>query len=266
LKFHQDNMSKVITKNKPEKRLTRAMRKTGGRNSKGRITVRHRGGGSKRRYRIIEFGQKRMDETAKVIAIEYDPNRTCNIALIEYADNERKYILSPNELKVDDEILFSDKASLKIGNRMQLKNIPVGTMVHNIELMPGRGGKISRAAGTAVQIMAHEGKYTNLKMPSTEVRKVPMGCFASIGQLGNPEHRFQQIGKAGANRWRGKRPTVRGSAMNPVDHPHGGGEGKAPIGLKHPKTPWGKTALGVKTRKKNWTDKLIVQRRNKKKK
>jgi len=259
-------MKKVITKNKPEKRLTIALRKTGGRNSHGRITVRHRGGGVKRRYRIIEFGQKRLDETAKIIAIEYDPNRTCNIALIEYTDKERKYIIAPNELGVGDEITFAEKTALKPGNRMKLKSIPVGTIVHNIELMPNGGGKISRAAGTAAQVMAHEGKYANLKMPSTEIRKVLVECFASIGQLGNAEHRFRVIGKAGRSRLMGRRPTVRGSAMNPVDHPHGGGEGKAPIGLKHPKTPWGKPALGVKTRRNKRTDKFIVERRKNKKK
>ena len=258
-------MSKrVLTKKRPEKGLTKALRKKGGRNRQGRITVRHRGGGAKRRYRIIEFGQEKLNVAAKVVAIEYDPNRTCDIALLEYEDKEKKYIVAPDGIKVGDEIVFAEKTALKTGNRMFLKNIPVGTIVHNIELMPGHGGKIARSAGSGAQVMAHEGKYTNLKMPSTEVRKVPTECFASIGQLGNQEHRFHQIGKAGANRRRGIRPTVRGSAMNPVDHPHGGGEGKAPIGLKHPKTPWGKPALGVKTRRKKWTNKLIIQRRKKK--
>lgn len=256
----------VLTKKRPEKGLTKALRKSGGRNSHGRITVRHRGGGHKRRYRIIEFAQKKLDVGAKVIAIEYDPNRTCNIALLEYDDKEKKYIIAPEGIDVGEEIVFSEKADLNIGNRMRLKNIPVGTIVHNIELMPGHGGKIARSAGSGAQVMAHEGKYTNIKMPSTEVRKVPTECFASIGQLGNSEHRFHKIGKAGGNRRRGIRPTVRGSAMNPVDHPHGGGEGKAPIGLKHPKTPWGKPALGVKTRRKKWSNKLIIQRRKKKRK
>jgi len=255
----------VLTKKRPEKGLTKALRKRGGRNRQGRITIRHRGGGAKRRYRVIEFAQKKLGVPAKVIAIEYDPNRTCNIALLEYTDKEKIYIIAPDGLKAGAEIIFAEKSDLKIGYRMRIKNIPVGTIVHNIELMPGHGGKIARSAGSGAQVMAHEGKYTNLKMPSTEVRKVPTECFASIGQLGNAEHRFNKIGKAGGNRRRGIRPTVRGSAMNPVDHPHGGGEGKAPIGLKHPKTPWGKPALGVKTRRKKWTNKLIVQRRKKKK-
>lgn len=254
----------VLTKKRPEKGLTKALRKKGGRNRQGRITVRHRGGGAKRRYRIIEFAQKKLDMPAKVIAIEYDPNRTCNIALLEYEDKEKKYIIAPDGINVGEEIVFAKQCDLKVGNRMPLKNIPVGTIVHNIELMPGHGGKIARSAGSGAQVMAHEGKYTNLKMPSTEIRKVPTECFASVGQIGNQEHRFHQLGKAGASRRRGIRPTVRGSAMNPVDHPHGGGEGKAPIGLKHPKTPWGKPALGVKTRRKKWTNKLIIQRRKKK--
>lgn len=254
----------VLTKKRPEKGLTKALRKKGGRNREGRITVRHRGGGAKRRYRIIEFGQKKLDIPAKVISIEYDPNRTCNIALLEYQDKEKKYIIAPDGITVGAEIIFSEKCGLKTGNRMRLKNIPVGTIVHNIELMPGHGGKIARSAGSGAQVMAHEGKYTNLKMPSTEVRKIPTECFASVGQLGKGEHRFHNIGKAGAKRRMGIRPTVRGSAMNPIDHPHGGGEGKAPIGLKHPKTPWGKPALGVKTRRKKWTNKLIIQRRKKK--
>lgn len=258
-------MKTVLTKNRPEKGLTKALRKKGGRNRQGRITVRHRGGGSKRRYRLIEFGQKKLNIPAKVISIEYDPNRTCDIALLEYEDKEKNYIIAPDGLSIGEEIISAEKADLKTGNRMKLKNIPVGTIVHNIELMPGHGGKLARSAGSGAQVMAHEGKYTNLKMPSTEIRKVPMECFASVGQLGNPEHRFHKIGKAGANRRRGIRPTVRGSAMNPVDHPHGGGEGKAPIGLRHPKTPWGKPALGVKTRRKKWTNKLIIQRRKKKK-
>lgn len=258
-------MSKTtLTRKRPEKRLTIALKKTGGRNRRGRITVRHRGGGAKRRYRIVEFGQERLNELAKVIAIEYDPNRTCNVALVEYPGRQRKYILAHDGLKVGDEIVFAEKTILKPGNRMQLKNIPVGTMVHNIELVPGGGGKLARSAGAAAQVMAHEGNYTNLKMPSTEVRRVMSGCFASVGQLGNSEHRFQEVGKAGGSRWRGVRPTVRGSAMNPVDHPHGGGKNKQPIGLKYPKTPWGKHASGVKTRKKKWTDKLILERRSKK--
>ncbi len=254
-------------KKKPEKSLLRPIRKKAGRNRTGRITVRHRGGGVKRHYRVIDFGQERMGETAKVLGIEYDPNRTCDIALVEYPDAKKSYLLAPDGLKEGDEIIVDEKAPLKTGNRMRLKNIPVGTMVYNIELTPDRGGRIARGAGASAQVMAHEGKYTNLKMPSTEIRKVFSECFASIGQLSNPEHRFEKIGKAGRVRLKGRRPRVRGSAMNPVDHPHGGGEGKAPIGLKHPKTKWGKPALGVKTRrKKRYSNKFIVQRRKKKKK
>lgn len=246
----------------------RPLKKTGGRSSSGRITVRHRGGGAKRKYRLIEFGQKELPLKFKVEAIEYDPNRTCYIALVscQKENRERKaYILAPQGLQKGDEIIFDEEAPLKPGNRQKLKNIAVGTFCHNIELTPGGGGKIARSAGSACQVLAHEGKYSHLKMPSTEVRKVLGECFASIGELSNPQHRFQKLGKAGRARWKGRRPTVRGSAMTPASHPHGGGEGKAPIGLKHPKTPWGKPALGVKTRKKKWSDKLIVQRRRKKK-
>ena len=258
-------MERTLTKKEPEKSLLRPLKKKAGRARSGRITVRHRGGGAKRLYRIVEFGQERLDEKAIVKALEYDPNRTAYLALLEYQDGQKKYIIAPQDLKVGDEVIFSEKAPLKPGNRMKLKNIPVGTMVYNIELTPGRGGKIVRAAGTSAQVMAQEGKYTHLKMPSGEIRKVFAECFASIGQVSNAGHRFQKLGKAGRARLKGWRPTVRGSAMNPVDHPHGGGEGKAPIGLPHPKTPWGKPALGVRTRKKKWTDKLIIQRRQKKK-
>lgn len=262
---------KTLTKKKPEKSLLRPLKKKAGRGRSGRITVRHKGGGAKRLYRIIEFGQEKLDKEAKVIALEYDPNRTCFIALLEYEDGpasagkRKKYILAPQELKVGDKIIFAEKAPLQPGNRMKLKNVLVGTMVYNIELIPGRGGKIVRSAGTSAQVTAQEEKHTLLKMPSGEVRKILRECFASIGGVSNPEHRFRKLGKAGLARLKGRRPTVRGSAMSPVAHPHGGGEGKAPIGLKYPKTPWGKHALGVKTRKKKWTDKLIVQRRKKKK-
>jgi len=258
-------MTTLLTKKEPEKSLLKPLKKKAGRSNSGRITVRHRGGGAKRLYRIIEFGQERLDQKAKVEALEYDPNRTSYIALLSYEDGKKAYIIAPQGLKVGDEIIFSEKAPLKVGNRMRLKNIPIGTLVYNIELEPGEGGKLVRAAGTSAQVMAHEDKYTHLKMPSGEIRKVPSECFASIGEVSNPEHRFKKLGKAGRARHKGRRPHVRGSAMNPVDHPHGGGEGKAPIGLKYPKTPWGKPALGVKTRKKKWTDKLIIQRRKKKK-
>jgi len=254
----------VLTKKKPEKSLLSPLKKRGGRNRAGRITVRHRGGGAKRRYRLIEFGQEKQDQPAKVKAIEYDPNRTSYIALISYNDGTKKYILAPLGLKPGDEVVFSEKTPVSLGNRMRLENIEPGTFIHNIELFPDTGGKLARSAGTYAQVLAHEGKYTQLKMPSGEIRKVLGKCFASIGQLSRAEHRFQKDRKAGNSRMKGRRPKVRGSAMNPVDHPHGGGEGKAPIGLKHPKTPWGKPALGVKTRKKKWTDKLIIKRRKKK--
>jgi len=257
---------KMLSKKKPEKSLLLPLKKTGGRSNSGRITVRHKGGGVKRKYRIIEFGEKRMPSRAKVLALEYDPNRTCYIALIEYTDGGKAYILAPQGLKAGDEIVYDEKTPVSPGNRMRLKNIPVGTFVYNVELVPGEGGKIARAAGASCQVFAQEEKYTQLKLPSTEIRKVFNECFASVGELSNPQHRFEKLGKAGRSRLKGIRPTVRGSAMSPVAHPHGGGEGKAPIGLKYPKTPWGKPALGVKTRKKKWTDKLILQRRKKKKK
>ncbi|MEK7664783.1 MAG: 50S ribosomal protein L2 [Patescibacteria group bacterium] len=254
-----------LTKKKAEKNLLKYVRRSVGRSSSsGRITVRHKGGGVKKLYRIIEFMETRMDAPAKVIATEYDPNRTAFIALIEYQDKQRKYIVAPQNLKIGDEIIFSDKAPLAPGNRMKLKNIPVGAAVYNIELEPGKGGKIVRSAGSSAQILAQEEGKINLKMPSTEIRIFSGECFASIGEVSNPENRFYRVGKAGKSRLKGRRPHVRGSAMNPVDHPHGGGEGRQPIGLKYPKTPWGKHALGVKTRKrKKWSNKLIIQRRKK---
>ena len=255
-----------LTKKRPEKRLTTRLKSHAGRNRAGRITCRHKGGGVKRLYRIIDFGQSKLDVPAKVIALEYDPYRTAFIALLEYKDGEKRYIIAPHNLKVDDEILFSEKTSISLGNRMKLKNIPVGTVVHNIELEPGRGGKLIKSSGTGAQVLAHEDKFVHLKMPSTELRKVLGECFASIGTVSNPEHRYLVLGKAGRNRMRGKRPAVRGSAMVPADHPHGGGEGRAGIGLKHPKTPWGKPALGVKTRKKRKNSKYIIKRRQKKRK
>ena len=257
----------LLSKEKSEKSLLINIKRRVGRSkSSGRITVRHKGGRVKKLYRIIEFSQKKMDVPAKVIALEYDPNRTAFIALIEHldADKERQYIIAPQDLKVGDEIIFSEKALLKTGNRMKLKNIPVGTMVYNVELEPGKGGKLVRSAGSSAQVLAMEENYVNLKMPSTEVRKFSNECFASLGSVSNPENRYYRVGKAGKSRLKGRRPHVRGSAMNPVDHPHGGGEGRQPIGLKHPKTPWGKPALGVKTRnRKKWTNKFIIQRRKK---
>lgn len=253
-----------ITKSKPEKRLLVSLKKKAGRGSGGRISVRHKGGGVKRLYRIIDFGQEKIGIPAKVSAIEYDPYRTAFICLIQYEDGEKRYRLCAQGLKVGDEVICQESADLKTGNRLKLKNIPVGTQVFNVETEPGKGGKLARGAGTSVKVLAQEGKYTHLVFPSSEVKKVSGECFATLGQVSYPEHKFVKVGKAGRSRLLRKRPTVRGTAMVPADHPHGGGEGRAPAGLKHPKTPWGKPALGVKTRKKKWTDKLILQRRKKK--
>ncbi|MBX4200526.1 50S ribosomal protein L2 [Candidatus Parcubacteria bacterium] len=256
----------LLTKKKSEKSLTKYVRRSNGRSkASGRITTRHKGGGVKKLYRIIEFSQTKMDMPAMVIALEYDPNRTGFIALIEYADKTKQYIIAPQGLKVGDSIVFAENAPLTPGNRLRLKNILVGTSVYNIELEPGRGGILVRSAGNAAQVLAQEHGFTNLKMPSSEVRKVKDECFATVGMVSNPENRFYRVGKAGKSRLKGRRPHVRGSAMNPVDHPHGGGEGRQPIGLKHPKTPWGLPALGVKTRRrKKWTNKYIISRRKKK--
>ncbi|MBU3934626.1 50S ribosomal protein L2 [Patescibacteria group bacterium] len=256
----------VLTKKRPEKTLTKSFKKRAGRAQNGRITIRHKGGGAKKLYRVVEFGQPKLDVSAKVIALEYDPNRTSFIALIQYPDSVKYYILAPQDLKVGDEIICSEKSPLKPGNRAKLKNLPVGTMVYNIETKIGKGGIMVRGAGTSAQILAQEEGYAQLKMPSTETRRIKNECFASIGAVSNSEHRFVNIGKAGRARLMGRRPTVRGSAMNPVDHPHGGGEGRQSIGLKYPKTPWGKPALGVKTRKnKKASNKLIIKRRIKNK-
>lgn len=255
---------RALAKKKPEKKLLRPLLKRAGR-SNGRITMWHQGGGHKRKYRLIDFKRNKFDIPAKVAAIEYDPNRSAFIALLVYADGEKRYILAPEGLKIGSEILASEKVSLDIGNRLQMKHIPIGTQVHDIELQPGQGGKIVRSAGSFGTVMANEAGYTNIRLPSGEVRVVRDTCWATIGQVGNPEHGTITIGKAGRSRWMGIRPTVRGSAMNPCDHPHGGGEGRAPIGLRRgPKTPWGKQARGVKTRKrKKWSDKFILQRRKK---
>jgi len=259
----QANYYKLLTSKKPEKGLLLPLKKKAGRGALGRITVRHKGGGVKRLYRIIDFAQEKLDVPAVVKAIEYDPNRTSFICLLEYKDGEKRYQICPHGLKIGDTIICAEKSEIKTGNRMKLKNIPVGTQVYNIEIEAGRGGRLVRGAGASAKIIAQEGKYTHLVFPSSETRKIFGECYASIGQVSFPEHRFIRIGKAGRSRLKGKRPTVRGAAMNPPDHPHGGGEGKTPIGLKHPKTPWGKPALGVKTRKKKWTDKLIIKRRSK---
>jgi large subunit ribosomal protein L2 len=255
---------KILTKKKPEKGLLLTLKRRAGRARSGRITVRHKGGGVKRRYRLVDFGQEKLGIKAKVLSLEYDPYRTAFIMLLEYEDNEKRYRLAPNGIKVGSELICDNKAEIKIGNRTQLKDIPVGVMVYNIELIPGKGGKIARSAGNSVKVLAQEGKYTHLQMPSGEIRMAPQDCYATIGMVSHSEWKYETIGKAGRVRLKGKRPTVRGSAMNPCDHPHGGGEGRTPIGLKYPKTPWGKHALGVKTRKKRWTNKYIIQRRKKK--
>ena len=253
-----------ITTNSPEKSLLVSLKKTGGRNAQGKITVRHHGGGAKRKYRIIDFKRNKDGIPAKVATIEYDPNRTANIALLNYADGEKRYILAPVGLKVGDTVLSGPTADIKPGNAMALKDMPVGTVVHNIELKPGKGAQLVRSAGVSAQLMAKEGKYALLRLPSGEMRYVSINCKATIGQVGNIEHGNVVIGKAGRKRHMGIRPTVRGSVMNPNDHPHGGGEGRSPIGRPSPVTPWGKPALGYKTRKKNKaSDKLIVSRRTK---
>ncbi len=258
--------TKILTRNKkPEKKLLVRIKRTGGRDSSGKISVRHIGGGARKMYRLVDFGQGKQDMKAEVKSLEYDPNRTAFIALVEYEDKEKRYILAPKGLKVGDKIETSKKTEVSIGNRMKLKNIPAGTEIYNISLEPEEKGKCVRSAGAKAIVMAHDEGFTLLKMPSSEIRKFKGDCYASIGIVSNQEHRFKKIKKAGTKRRMGKRPAVRGSAMNPCDHPHGGGEGKAPIGLKYPKTPWGKHALGVKTRKKNkWSNKLIVKRRVKK--
>ena len=252
-----------ITKNAPEKSLTVSLKKNSGRNNQGKITVRHHGGGSRRKYRIIDFKRNKDNIPATVLSIEYDPNRTANIALICYADGQKAYILAPQGLKVGQKIMNGPEAEIAVGNALPLQNIPVGSQVHNIELYPGKGGQLVRSAGNSAQLMAKEGKYATLRLPSGEMRMVPIVCRATIGVVGNGEHALVNIGKAGRKRHMGIRPTVRGSVMNPNDHPHGGGEGKTGIGRPGPCTPWGKPALGLKTRKKNnKSNKLIVRRRD----
>lgn len=251
-----------LTKKKPEKSLLDSLKNRAGRNNTGRITVRHRGGGNRAKYRIIDFKRDKDGIKAVVSAIEYDPNRTANIALLTYTDGEKRYILAPNQLKVGDEIQSGVDADIKPGNALPIANIPVGTLIHNIELKPGKGAQLVRSAGSAAQLMAKEGDYAHVRLPSSEVRLISMNCKATIGQVGNLEHENITIGKAGRKRWLGIRPTVRGVVMNPVDHPHGGGEGKSPIGKPGPVTPWGKPTLGLKTRKKKKpSDKFIVKRR-----
>lgn len=251
-----------LSKVEPEKSLLTPLRKTGGRNSAGRITSRFRGGGHKRQYRIIDFKRNKIGVPGKVKTLEYDPNRTANIALIVYADGEKRYILAPNTLKIGDTIISGDKIEIKAGNATQLRNIPSGTYIHNIEMKPGKGGQIARSAGTAAQVLSVEGKYALLKMPSGETRKILAECRATIGIVGNAEWMNQTTGKAGKIRWLGRKPHVRGCAMNPVDHPHGGGEAKHSAGNPHPVSPWGQSAKGFKTRKKKPSDKFIVKRIN----
>ncbi|SHJ06078.1 50S ribosomal protein L2 [Desulfofundulus thermosubterraneus] len=251
-----------ITKTEPEKSLLVPLKKKAGRNFQGRITVRHRGGGHKRMYRIIDFKRDKDGIPAKVASIEYDPNRSARIALLHYADGEKRYILAPVGLEVGMTVVSGPDADIKVGNALPLRNIPVGTLVHNLELYPGGGGQLVRSAGAAAQVMAKEGKYAHIRMPSGEMRLLLLDCRATIGQVGNVEHENITIGKAGRSRWLGIRPTVRGVVMNPVDHPHGGGEGRSPIG-RNPVTPWGKPALGARTRKKKPSDRLIIKRRAK---
>ncbi|MCC5912591.1 MAG: 50S ribosomal protein L2 [Clostridiaceae bacterium] len=253
-----------ITRVEPEKSLLETITKTGGRNAHGKITVRHRGGGVKRKYRIIDFKRNKDGIPAKVATIEYDPNRSANIALLHYVDGEKRYIIAPNGLKVGDVVESGEGSDIKTGNALALRNIPVGTIVHNIEMKPGKGGQIARAAGNSAQLMAKEGKYALLRLPSGEIRQIIIDCKATVGEVGNLDHENITIGKAGRKRHMGIRPTVRGSVMNPNDHPHGGGEGRSPIGRPSPVTPWGKPTLGYKTRKKNKaSDKYIVSRKKK---
>lgn len=250
-----------LTKTKPEKGLTTHLHRKAGRNHTGRVTVRHQGGGHKRKYRIIDFKRDKFDVAGKVVSLEYDPNRSARIAKIEYADGDKAYIIAPLDLKVGDTVMNGPNAELRAGNAVPLKNIPVGTVVHNIELQPGKGGQMARAAGTSAQVLGKEGQYSLLRLPSGEVRMVFEECMATIGQVGNTDHGNVKIGKAGRKRWMGWRPGVRGIAMDPHSHPHGGGEGRSGIGMAAPKTPWGKPALGVRTRRNKRTDQFIVRRR-----
>ena len=257
-------INEEITTNTPEKSLVVTMRKNGGRNNQGKITVRHQGGGVKRKYRIIDFKRNKLNVPGSVVSVEYDPNRTANIALINYADGEKRYIIAPKGLVVGQTIEAGENADIKVGNALPIMNIPVGTMIHNIELRPGKGGELARSAGSSAQILGREGNYVMIRLSSGEQRKVLGTCMATVGEVGNEDASLVKIGKAGRKRHMGIRPTVRGSVMNPNDHPHGGGEGRAPVGRKAPMTPWGKPALGLKTRKKKQSDKFIVRRRNSK--
>ena len=256
-------MNETISASKPERSLCESLNKKGGRNNTGRITTRHHGGGHKRQYRLIDFKRNKDNIPATVQTIEYDPNRSANIALLAYADGEKRYIIAPNGLQVGQTVISGESCDIKIGNACQLRNIPEGTFIHNVELKPGKGGQLARSAGCSAQILGIEEKYVTVRLSSGEVRKILAVCRATIGVVGNSDHSLVNIGKAGRTRWMGVRPTVRGSAMNPCDHPHGGGEGRCPVGRKSPMTPWGKKAMGVKTRKsKKQSEKLIVRRRN----
>ena len=252
-----------ITSTDPERSLLRPLSKQAGRNAQGRVTVRHRGGGHKRQYRVIDFKRDKVDVPATVKSIEYDPNRSARIALLVYADGEKRYIIAPLGLQVGDVLMSGNDAEIRVGNALSLERIPLGTLVHNVELAPGRGGQIVRSAGTSAQLLAKEGEYVTLRLPSGEMRLVRKECMATVGQVGNVDHGNIKLGKAGRQRWLGYRPAVRGSAMTPRDHPHGGGEGRAPIGMPSPKSPWGKKTLGKKTRRNKATDKYIVRRRGK---
>lgn len=252
-----------ITTSRPERSLTEPLRKRGGRNNTGRVTVRHRGGGQKRRYRIIDFKRDKFDTPAKVLTIEYDPNRSARIALVQYQDGEKRYIIAPLGLKVGDTIANGEKADVRLGSALHIRDIPVGTQIHNVELSPGKGGQLARAAGVSAQLLAKEGIYAQVRLPSGEVRLVHESCMATIGQVGNTDHGNVTLGKAGRRRWMGWRPTVRGVAMDPGSHPHGGGEGRSGIGMSAPKTPWGKKALGLRTRTNRRTDRFIIRRRGK---
>jgi large subunit ribosomal protein L2 len=252
-----------ITRSRPERSLTEPLRKKGGRNNTGKITVRHRGGGHKRRYRIIDFKRDKFDCAAQVVSIEYDPNRSARIALVEYTDGEKRYIIAPLGLRVGDTVGSGEQSNLRVGDAVPIRDIPVGTQIHNIELLPGRGGQLARAAGVSAQLVAKEGTYAQVRLPSGEVRLIHERCMATIGQVGNTDHGNIKLGKAGRRRWMGWRPTVRGTAMDPGSHPHGGGEGRSPIGMPGPKTPWGKPALGKRTRTNRRTDRFIVRRRGK---
>ncbi len=253
-----------ITRKKPEKSLTEPLHRRSGRNNAGRITVRHRGGGHRRRYRIIDFKRDKLGIPGRVDSIEYDPNRSARIALIVYADGEKRYIIAPLGLQVNDRVMSGAGADIRPGNSLPLRNIPVGTTVHNVELHEGKGGQLARAAGTSAQLLAKEGEYATLRLPSGEMRYVRQACMATVGQVGNTDHGNIKLGKAGRKRWLGWRPAVRGSAMDPGSHPHGGGEGRSPIGMSSPKSPWGKKTLGAKTRRNKRTDKYIIRRRGKK--